>query len=591
MKIKKKMIEKVEIIKKLKHPNLLEYISVWYEENNQKAIIITELLQGGNLNEHRKYQKKLKIKLIKKWIKQILLALDYLHSNGYIHHDIKCQNILVDRITGNLKIGDLISLEKVDEKGYFSKYIGTEEFMAPEVKQGKYTFKADIYSLGLTIIQFLTMEKPYKEIRKKQNIYEAKINGKLPMSFEQINDENIKEFISLCLKDENERPNCKELLENKWLNDKSSKDNNKCIEIINNLRQVSFLIDKKPMHQSHKDADTLINKEKIFSPWSSSKSLTTLSLDKPNSMEPIYSLDISKINSTKKNKEKKRLKKYNTNSSYIGKKTTINQTLQEMKLNLSMLNSNERKKIERDNALSERANSKKWKRKRTFFKMFKELYDSSDFIRQEGGIRKKKTCLKNQNYIIYCYIYEFEEKLYFIIKEKQKPIENTILQVKFIANNKKFKTKKLSEKEIILKEDFKNNNIEKIIDILKGIIDLEIDDILIIRNELGEQIKKIIKEKKLRDLKDKIDELINNFEFLSNNEDLDDLELLINSSNFCETNMPKDVIKKIEYYKEKKENIETVSKEYNKLDNEDINNNNYNYNINDQDILTLNINV
>ena len=104
MKIKKKMIEKVEIIKKLKHPNLLEYISVWYEENNQKAIIITELLQGGNLNEHRKYQKKLKIKLIKKWIKQILLALDYLHSNGYIHHDIKCQNILVDRITGNLKI-------------------------------------------------------------------------------------------------------------------------------------------------------------------------------------------------------------------------------------------------------------------------------------------------------------------------------------------------------------------------------------------------------------------------------------------------------------------------------------------------------
>ena len=78
-------------------------------------------------------------------------------------------------------------------------------------------------------------------------------------------------------------------------------------------------------------------------------------------------------------------------------------------------------------------------------------------------------------------------------------------------------------------------------------------------------------------------------EFIVNNDDLDDLELLINSSNFCESNMPKDVIKKIEYYKEKKQNIETVSKEYNKLDNEDYNN--YNYNINDQDILTLNINV
>ena len=51
-------IDNIEDIKKLKHPNLLEYISVWYEENINRAVIITELLQGGNLREHRKYQKK-----------------------------------------------------------------------------------------------------------------------------------------------------------------------------------------------------------------------------------------------------------------------------------------------------------------------------------------------------------------------------------------------------------------------------------------------------------------------------------------------------------------------------------------------------
>ena len=162
---------------------MLEYCSVWYDENKNKAVIITELLQGGNLREHRKYQKKLKIKLIKKWIKQILLALDFLHTNGFIHHDIKCQNILVDRNTGNLKIGDLISLEKIGEEGYFTKYIGTEEFMAVEVKDGKYTFKADIYSLGLTIIQFLTMERPYKEFRRKINLYEAKKKWKISSIF------------------------------------------------------------------------------------------------------------------------------------------------------------------------------------------------------------------------------------------------------------------------------------------------------------------------------------------------------------------------------------------------------------------------
>ena len=65
-------------------------------------------------------------------------------------------------------MGDLICAEKLGEKEYFSKYIGTEEFMAPEVKNGKYSFKADIYSLGLTIIQLLTMEKPYKEFQRKK---------------------------------------------------------------------------------------------------------------------------------------------------------------------------------------------------------------------------------------------------------------------------------------------------------------------------------------------------------------------------------------------------------------------------------------
>ena len=116
--------ENIENIKTLKHPNLLDYIAIWYKENNNKAVIVTELLQGGNLREYRKYQKKLKVKLVKKWIKQLLTALDYLHSNNFIHHDIKSQNILVDRITGNLKLGDLICAEKLGKQGYFRNIQG-----------------------------------------------------------------------------------------------------------------------------------------------------------------------------------------------------------------------------------------------------------------------------------------------------------------------------------------------------------------------------------------------------------------------------------------------------------------------------------
>ena len=578
----------IEIIKKLKHPNLLEYFSGWYEENNHKAILITELLQGGNLVEHRKYQKKLKIKLIKKWIKQILSALDYLHSNGYIHHDVKCQNILVDRITGNLKVADLISVEKMDEKGYFTKYIGTEEFMAPEVKQGKYTFKADVYSLGITIIHFLTMEKPYKEFKKKKNLYDAKMNGIFPLSFSHIKNENIKKFISLCLKEEKDRPSCKELLENEWLNDKTSKENNTCVEIINNLRQVSFLIDNKIKFKSIK-TPRKYDKEKypynLLGSSSNKKLLFSQSFDKPSSMKPVYSLDTSRINSTKSFKEKSCFKKIIKLNSFIGKKSTLNLVLKETKLSVNMLSTNERKRLERANAFSERVH-RKFKSKNTIFAMFKEFEECIESINEQNNIRKKKTCLKNYNYTIYGYIYQFEEKLYFIVEEKQKQIENTLMKLKISASHKKFIKKKLSKVEIILKDDFKNNNIEIIIDILKTIIDLEKEDINIIKNILAEQIKKIIKDKKLRNLKDKIDEIINKSTFLLNNKEFYDLESLINKKDFYECKLPQDIIKKIEYYKEKKMYIETLIVLYNKNKKED-----YNNNSNIQELLTLSINI
>ena len=587
-----KIIENVEVIKKLKHPNILEYFSVWYDETNNKAVIITELLQGGNLREHRKFQKKLKIKLIKKWIKQILLALDYLHSNGYIHHDIKCQNILVDRITGNLKIGDLISVEKMTEKGYFSKYIGTEEFMAPEVKEGKYSFKADIYSLGLTIIQFLTMERPYKEFRKKENIYEAKKKGKFPLSFNQINNKDLQDFISLCLKEEKERPSSKELLQNKWLNDTASKDNSTCIEIINNLRQVSFLIDKKSPFNSNKESGKLINKGQypynLLSPFASSNSLFNPKITKQPSMGPIYSLDISKLNSGKIEKDKNNTNRNYRLNSFRIKKPIINPSVRGIKPVFSFANLNDKNHFEKTNVFSDRVNNiPKYKNKSSFVRMFRERNDSSEIIRQEDtNIFKKK--ISNNSITIYAYIIESEEKLILVFQENEEKMENSLLNMKITVPKTKWKNKQISEEEILIKNEYENKNIDIIINHLGEIIDLNLNSMLIIKNKLDEKLNTIIKEKKLRDLRDKINEIVRNFEFLINNEEFDYLECLINSNDFCESKLPENVIEKLNYYKEKKTNIENLFSLHNINVNEDYDNNNHNLLC--QEYITININ-
>ena len=529
--------ENIEKIKKLKHPNLLDYISSWSKEDKNIIVIITELLQGGNLREYRKYQKKLKVKLVKKWIKQLLTALDYLHSNNFIHHDIKSQNILVDRITGNLKLGDLICAEKLGEQGYFTKYIGTEEFMAPEIKEGKYTFKADIYSLGLTIIQFITMEKPYKEFNRKNNLYSAKKRGEFPLSFKEIKNEEIKNFVSLCLKEEKDRPSCKELLENKWLNDKNSKDNNSFIELDNEFK----IIDDFKFKSFIKSENTNNN---IFN-GSSNNSLFNIKINKiPStaSMGPIYSLDISKLTSKEKckfdNKSSNQIKFKSFKSKKIFKKESITK----IKSLFSLNNFNENNNKESKEILSERVSNNR----------LDEIIQGNDILKD--GI------IKNNLFIINLYIFENYEKIFCVFKEKEEIGENVLMGVKIIVSNKKIKEQKLNEKTIEIKfgTNDDKNNFEFILEELKNFIELNEKDILLIKEKMALKINKLIKKKKIKNLKEKMNKIIRNFEFLINNDEFDYLEYLINNENFDVSKFPKDTRDKIKFYKIKKLNIENL---------------------------------
>ena len=462
--------------------------------------------------------------------------------------------------------------------------------MAPEVKEGKYTFKADIYSLGLTIIQFLTMERPYKEFRKKQNIYEAKKKGKFPLSFDNINNKDLQDFISLCLKEEKDRPTSKELLENKWLTDTSSKDNNICIDILNNLRQKSFLIGKKNPFNSNKESGKLPNKEQypynLLSPFTSSNSLFNPKINKQPSMGPIYSLDISKLNSGKIEKEKNNFCNSKFKSFRI-QKPVINPSIKGIKSVYSFGNLDKRF-VEKTNVYSDRIyNNKKYNNKSSFMKMFSDRNDSSEIIRIEEN-KNVKNNINNNFIMIYVYLIELYEKLFFTILEKPEKMENTLMQIKIVIPKIKWKNKKINDEEIIIKNEYKNKNIDILINNLGEIIELNLDNMLLIKNKLDDKMKKIIKEKKMRDLKDKIEEIIRNFEFLINNEEFDYLECLLNSNDICVSKLPNDINEKLNYYKEKKMNIENLFSLHNLNVNEDYDNNNHNSHC--QEFIIININ-
>ena len=234
----------IEILKPLKHPNIINFIYCFFNEENSEIVFITGLFSVGSLAQHLMEFKYPRLKLVKLWCQEILKGLKYLHEHNppIIHRDIKCENIFINKNTGEVKIGDLGLGIILKDTEYASQFCGTIEYCSPEVYQKKYGVKCDIYSLGISIIEIITGEKPYSECKGKILAVCDKVkNGILPECFSLIKNEKVKKFILKCLKPENERPSANELLQDEFLNDLDSEENNyPAIDVSNKYRMNSF---------------------------------------------------------------------------------------------------------------------------------------------------------------------------------------------------------------------------------------------------------------------------------------------------------------------------------------------------------------
>ena len=72
-------------------------------------VLITELMTSGTLKLYLKRFKRINVKVLKSWCRQILKGLYFLHTRQppVIHRDLKCDNIFITGTTGSVKIGDL----------------------------------------------------------------------------------------------------------------------------------------------------------------------------------------------------------------------------------------------------------------------------------------------------------------------------------------------------------------------------------------------------------------------------------------------------------------------------------------------------
>ncbi|KAG2388317.1 hypothetical protein C9374_000481 [Naegleria lovaniensis] len=221
---KKKMLQEISILGQVKHPSIMEIYDSWETDDGEYLIFITELMSSGTLKDFIRNSKKVRLRNIKKWCKQILEGLKYLHSISIIHRDLKCDNIFMNGSRGEVKIGDLGLSVSMKDKKFATSVNGTPEFMAPELYEECYNEKVDIYAFGLCVLEMVTGEYPYCECNSIAQVYRRVTSGVKPEGIEKVKDHDVKEFINLCICHKDIRPSAAELMEHPFMTDNRNND-------------------------------------------------------------------------------------------------------------------------------------------------------------------------------------------------------------------------------------------------------------------------------------------------------------------------------------------------------------------------------
>lgn len=164
---KEELESEAEIFLCMDHPHVARLVDVY--ESDEQLDLVMECMSGGELFARVTERKRFSEKDAADATWQMLLALNYIHSHGIVHRDIKLENFLYDKENSDhLKLIDFGFSKVWSPNTKMALSCGTLAYVAPEVLGRSYTSKCDLWSLGVVVFIVLFGYMPFTGTEEAQ---------------------------------------------------------------------------------------------------------------------------------------------------------------------------------------------------------------------------------------------------------------------------------------------------------------------------------------------------------------------------------------------------------------------------------------
>ncbi|ESP00814.1 hypothetical protein LOTGIDRAFT_64389, partial [Lottia gigantea] len=216
-----KVQEEVELLKNLKHKNIVGYLGTSFEDSI--VSIFMQFVPGGSLANVLARFGALEESVFRRYTRQILEGVEYLHQNDVIHRDIKGGNVML-MPNGIIKLIDFGCAKRLcfnlsmSQTQILKSMKGTPYWMAPEVvSETGHGKKSDIWSIGCTVFEMATRKPPWSNMNPMAAIFAIGSDKPVPQLSESFSV-LARQFVNACLtRDQNERLSATELLSHPFI--------------------------------------------------------------------------------------------------------------------------------------------------------------------------------------------------------------------------------------------------------------------------------------------------------------------------------------------------------------------------------------